>query len=72
MTELLSQAFQKASELPDSVQDELARQLLDEMTGESRWDETLAESQEKVDQLAEKAIGEYKAGATKEMGFDEL
>ncbi len=66
MTELLSEAFQKASRLPDSLQDDLAQELLDEIAWESRWDKTLAESQDKVDRLAQKAIEEYKAGRTKE------
>ena len=39
MTELLQQAFSKASELPDSQQDEFARFLLAELDSERRWDE---------------------------------
>ena len=39
MTELLQQAFDRASELPDSQQDELARFLLAELDSERRWDE---------------------------------
>ena len=39
---------------------------------ESRWGETLAKSRDKVDQLAEKAAKEYKAGRTRAMGFDDL
>jgi hypothetical protein len=31
MTKLLSEAFEKASELPENLQDELARELLDEL-----------------------------------------
>jgi hypothetical protein len=32
MTKLLSDAFEKASQLPEDLQDELARILLDELT----------------------------------------
>ena len=72
MTNLLAQAFQKASQLPEDLQDELASALLEEIEWESRWDKTLAESQDKLDQLAQKALDEYQSGKTKEMGFDEL
>ena len=72
MTKLLAEAFQKASRLPKSVQDQLAQELLEEIEWESRWDETLAKSQDKLDRMADKALQEYKAGKTKEMGFDEL
>jgi hypothetical protein len=72
MTKLLTKVFQKASKLPDNLQDQLAQEFLDELVWESRWDETLARSREKVDQLAEKAAKEYKAGKTRDMGFDDL
>jgi hypothetical protein len=72
MTNLLTQAFQKASELPENLQDELASELIEEIEWESRWDKTLAESQDKIDRLAQKAIDEYRSGKTKEMGFDEF
>jgi nitrate reductase beta subunit len=72
MTKLLTEAFRKASQLADNLQDQIAQELLDEIQWESRWDETLAKSQDKVDRLSEKAAKEYKAGKTREMGFDEL
>ncbi len=72
MTVLLERAFQKASELPENLQDDLAHELLDEIEWESRWDKTLAESQPMLDRLAEKAIQAHRGGKTKGMGFDEL
>ena len=72
MTELLTEAFEKASRLSDDLQDQLAQELLEELAGEDRWDQTLAASQEKLERLAEEAAEEYRAGKTKEMGFDEL
>ncbi len=72
MTELLSKAFEEASKLPHEMQDELARRLLDDLVGESQWDATLAKSQDRLDRLAEKALVEFRAGRTLEMGFDEL
>ena len=72
MTALLQEAFQKASGLPEDVQELLAKELLDEIEWETRWDETLANSQPLLDQLTAKAMREYKEGKTEEKGFDEL
>ena len=72
MTKLLTEAFEKASRLPDNLQDQLAQELLDEIEWETHWDQTLANSQDKLERLAEKAAQEYRTGKTKEIGFDEL
>jgi hypothetical protein len=72
MTALLQEAFEKASNLPDDVQESIARELLREIESESRWDETLANSQSVLDQLTAKAMREYREGRTEEKGFDEL
>jgi len=72
MTKLLSDAFEKASQLPENLQDELARILLDELAWECRWNQTLDESTDKLDRMAEDALKDYRAGRTKEMGFDQL
>ncbi len=72
MTNLLTLSFEKASELPDDLQDQLAQELLDEIEWESCRDSTLEKSQDKLEKLAEKALREYRAGKTKEIGFDDL
>jgi len=72
MTTLLTEAFKKASTLPDKIQDQLAQEMITEIEWENRWDKSLFESGDKLDLLAEKALYEYKSGKTKEMGFDEL
>jgi hypothetical protein len=72
MTKLLSQLFEKAAGLPEDLQDQLAQEMLEEIEGEFRWDQTLANSQDKLEKLAEKAAQDFRAGRTKEMGFDEL
>lgn len=72
MTKLLTEAFERASSLAEDLQDQLAQEFLEEIAWEARWDQTLAGSQDKLDRLAEKAEREYRAGKTKEMGFDEL
>lgn len=72
MTKLLKQAFEKASELPVNLQDELAREILQDMKGEQKWDKTLVESQDVLDLLAKDALKQHKAGKTKRMEPDEL
>jgi hypothetical protein len=72
MTKLLAEAFEKASKLPENLQDELARELIEELAGEAQWDQTLAESADSVDKMAEQALKEHRAGRTKRMGFDKL
>lgn len=72
MTALLQEVFQKASILPEDVQDMLARELLVEMEWENQWDSTFENSQSALEKLTLKAMREYKEGKTTEMGFDEL
>jgi len=72
MTKLLKQAFEKASELPANLQDELARELLQDMQAEQKWDETFVESQDVLDSLAKDALKQHKNGRTKRMEPDEL
>ncbi len=72
MTALLQEAFQKASALPEDVQELLARELIDEIEWETRWDQTLANSQPLLDQLTAQAMREYREGKTEAKGFDEL
>jgi hypothetical protein len=72
MTHRLAKAFEKASSLPDYLQDQLADEFLEEIEWERHWDETLANSKDKIDQLADRAEENYRAGKTVEMGFDEL
>lgn len=72
MTTLLSKAFNKAAKLPENLQELLAQQLIEDIESELKWEQTLAESQEKLEKLADKALEDFKAGRVKKMGFDEL
>ena len=65
MTELLEKAFAEASKLPHEAQDMLARMLLDELAAEETWDSAFAKSQDKLAQLADEALAEYRYGKTK-------
>ena len=72
MTVLLKQAFEKASQLPDDLQDQLAQEVLEDIAGELQWDTTLAQSEDLLEQLAAQALREFEAGRTRPQGFDEL
>jgi hypothetical protein len=72
MTASLAQAFAKASHLPQSAQEQLAAQMLEDIEGESKWDHTLAASQELLETMAGKARIAKRKGKTVRKGFDEL
>jgi hypothetical protein len=74
ISELLSNAIQKAQTLPEAIQDELAEQFIEDIESEISWQRTLSKPQDSLilKKLAEKAIKESENGETKEMGFDEL
>lgn len=72
MTTSLEKAFAKAASLPAAAQDQLAEQLLEDIEGEQRWDETLLNSQDLLEKLADRARQAKKDGKTVAKGFDEL
>jgi hypothetical protein len=73
MTELLTEAFNKAQSLPAHLQDELAEQLIEDIENELQWQQSLSQPQHsKLEELAAKALNDSINGKTKQMGFDEL
>ena len=64
MTQLLEKAIAEATKLPDQEQDALAAILLAEIESEERWTETLAKSQDLLEELAAEARAEHAAGKT--------
>ncbi|HKH50043.1 MAG TPA: hypothetical protein VKM72_35775 [Thermoanaerobaculia bacterium] len=72
MTRLLAKALEEASRLPETLQDEIAERLLDDIHGEEQWDQTLTRSADALEKLADRALADFRAGRTKKMGFDEL
>jgi hypothetical protein len=64
MTELLKRAFEAVSKLPPETQDAIAARMLAELEDESRWDMAFAGSRDKLSELADDAIEEFKAGKT--------
>jgi hypothetical protein len=65
MTQLLNQAFQEASKLPQLEQNMLARLLLDEMSAADQWDELFADSENVLENLADEALKSHLDGKTK-------
>ncbi len=72
MTVLLTQAFEKAAQLPETMQEQIATQWLEDLEAELKWDQTFANTQDQLAKMADKALQEIKAGRVKKMGFDEL
>jgi hypothetical protein len=65
MTELLEKAFAKASKLSPDEQDFLAQILLNDLASEELWEQSFAQSQDKLAQLADEALAEYQRGETR-------
>ena len=67
-------AVQKAQELPEAIQDELAAQFIEDIENEIKWQETLSKPQDSLilKELAQKAIADSENGQTEDMGFDDL
>lgn len=72
-TQLLKQAFEKASQLPEEEQNFIARWLIRAIESDSQlWDAAFASSIEKLDELGEQALAEYRAGRTEPLDPDKL
>ena len=72
MTKALKKAFEAASQLPDRDQDELAAAILQELAADQRWEAALGQSREALEQLADEAVKEHRAGRTRPLEPDSL
>ena len=74
MTQLLQQAFEKASQLPQEEQDNFARFLLAELESERQWADLFArpESEDLLEHLADEAVSEHRAGRTRPLTLEDL
>ena len=74
MTELLQQAFERASQLPEVEQDKFARFLLAELESEQQWTQLFArpESEALLERLANEALSEHRAGLTRPLSPEDL
>ncbi len=69
MTQLLQQALAEVQKLPQADQDAIAAIILDELADERRWDEAFANSQDKLERLADKALDDIRAGLVLDIGI---
>ena len=75
MTTLLTHVLHEAEKLPEAAQNELAQQILEDITNELHWQQTLAQSDSRIsilEAMAALALQESEEGKTFKMGFDEL
>ena len=72
MTKALKKAFEAASRLPDTDQDELAAAILEELGADERLEAAFARSQDALGRLADEALEEYRAGRTEPLDPDAL
>ena len=74
MSELLAKVFKKVSEeLPECEQDAFAEWLLQLIENDERlWDARFAESADKLEQLADRALAEYADGRTEVLDLAKL
>jgi hypothetical protein len=72
MTKLLEKAIEELNKLPEPQQESMAQWILDELEDEARWDQTFADALPQLENLAKKALKDYRAGRTKELNPDEL
>ncbi len=72
MTTLLQKAISQVSALDEIEQDQYARWLLAELEDERKWDEQFASSLDVLEQLAEEARSEHRAGKTQPLDPDAL
>lgn len=72
MTELLEKAFSEASKLPQREQDAFATWILEELASEQHWDKLFAQSTHALEQLADEALAEFRAGRTQVLDPENL
>ena len=67
MTETLEKAFEEASKLPSSEQEELGSWILAEIESEQRWGRHFETSKDILENLADEALDEHRAGGTQDI-----
>lgn len=72
MVQLMERALAEIEKLPADEQEALAAWILEELASERRWAEAFAASEEALEQLADEALAEHRAGKTQPLNPDEL
>jgi hypothetical protein len=69
MTKLLEEAWAVISQLPEQQQDAIASLILKEIASEREGRKAFAKSEDKLAQLADEALAEFREGKTKPLEF---
>ncbi|OFX09039.1 MAG: hypothetical protein A2516_11290 [Alphaproteobacteria bacterium RIFOXYD12_FULL_60_8] len=69
MNKMLERAIAQAVCLPEDEQETLASLMMEEMESERAWDESFANSQDKLGELARKAKAQHARGETTPLVF---
>jgi len=72
MTKLLEKAIEEIKKLPEIEQNILAKWILEELHSEKKWEALFAESEDVLEDLAEKALKAYEEGKTEILDLDKL
>jgi hypothetical protein len=64
MTKALERAFREAAKLPETEQDALAEAIRNEVLGDDEWERSFSTSSDALEELADEAIAEHRAGRT--------
>jgi hypothetical protein len=72
MTKLLEAAFAAAAKLTPEDQDSLAAAILEEVAADARWAAAFQRAPEALEQLADEALDEHRAGRTEPLDPDRL
>ena len=72
VTKDLEKAFDQASKLPASEQEQLAAWILEELKAERKWSRFLVGSADKLAGLAEEAVREHASGESEALDPDNL
>jgi hypothetical protein len=72
MVQLMEKALAEINKLPAEEQESFAAWILEELESERRWDETFAASQDLLEQMADEALAEHRAGKTLPLDVDDL
>ncbi|MFH1051697.1 MAG: hypothetical protein V1779_12315 [bacterium] len=64
--------FQRVSQLPEDIQENLTFFWNEDIESEMNFDKKLYDTADKLEILAKEALYEFKTGKTIEKGFDEL
>ena len=67
MVTRLAEAIARIQELNEAAQEHWAEWILAELESEKRWDERTGNSQDLLEEMADRALAEERAGLTEEL-----